>query len=171
MNYSTFHSATLALIRKRDGEVLLAKATRKNPVSGLRVEFWDLPRVENLAGERADQAAFRLAKAYGFNIVESVQQVASCRIEENVRNIVTTKTVTLAICDVDERVANIQAEHAWSSVMIAAKLLEEAAMPGAFIAKILDLGLYVGHQKPVFDFTEEPRVLHRDKPKKHVATK
>jgi hypothetical protein len=156
MNHHTFHSATLALIRKRDGEVLLIKATRKNPQNGRAVGFWDLPRTDNTQSERADQATYRMARSLGFGIVESIQELASSEIEENIRNISKRKLLTLTICDVDERSSQNSQNFVWSSTFIAAKLLEEANMPPVFLGKILELGMYLNHKKPTFDFAEMP---------------
>lgn len=173
MNSATFHSATLALIRKRDGEVLLIKATRKNPTNGLQVGFWALPRAENALNERPDQAAFRMAATYGFGVVESVQELAHCEVEEKVNNIAKRNTVTLTLCEVDERSCSRTTEYVWSSLFIAAKLLEESNMPGIFMQKLFELGLYTNHEKPVFDFTEAPSKvapLVPQKPKKQIAS-
>lgn len=169
MNSATFHSATLALIRKRDGEVLLTKATRKNPTNGLQVGFWALPRSENSLNERSDQAAFRIAQAYGFGIVESVQELAHCEVEEKVRNISKRNTLTLALCEVDERSCKRLGDYVWSSMFIATKLLEESRMPDVFLQKLLELGLYTNHDKPVFEFSESPAALPQ-KPKKQIAS-
>ncbi len=169
MNSATFHSATLALIRKRDGEVLLVKATRKNPTNGLQVGFWALPRAENAVNERSDQAAFRIAQAYGFGIVESVQELAHCEVEERINNIAKRNTVTLALCEVDERSCSRWSDYAWSSMFIATKLLEESMMPEIFLQKLMELGLYTNHDKPVFEFTDSPVPLPR-KPKKQIAS-
>lgn len=169
MNHSTFHSATLALIRKRDGEVLLTKATRKNPTNGMQVGFWDLPKVDNLTGERTDQAAFRLVQQFGFNVVESIQEVASYEVRENVRNILRNKLLTLTVCEVDERACSNATDYAWSSAFIATKLLEEAEMPSCFLAKILEIGMYTSHHKPVFEFEEQ--LSESEQIKKQIASK
>lgn len=171
MNHSTFHSATLALIRKRDGEVLLIKATRKNPTNGSQVGFWDLPRTENAREERSDQATFRMARNLGFGIVESIQELASSEVEENIRNIAKKRLLTLTICDVDERSCERPQDFVWSSTFIAAKLLEEAAMPAVFLGKILELGMYMNHKKPTFDFTEMGAMEIQQQPKKEIAPK